>query len=177
MLMQQKDRDRPRVNGKSIVLILSLIGLLALLYVVADRLGLGRQVAEGRARIIDGDSFFLGAYEVRLVGIDAPEGLQMCQRNGMDWACGEEAKRVLRRLTAGHTVRCEGSKQDQHGRLLARCFVGETNINAAMVEAGFALAFGDYGAEESAARDAKRGMWVGTFERPQAWRERNRAPR
>ena len=32
----------------------------------------------GQPRLVDGDSFHLGSDEVRLVGIDAPEGRQAC---------------------------------------------------------------------------------------------------
>jgi len=54
---------------------------------------------DGRPRLVDGDSFFMGQTEVRMQGIDAPEGRQTCTREGRDWRCGEEAKRTLQRLT------------------------------------------------------------------------------
>lgn len=37
----------------------------------------------GLARPIDGDSLWVGVYEVRLKGIDAPEGSQTCLRKGV----------------------------------------------------------------------------------------------
>ncbi|MCB1484044.1 MAG: thermonuclease family protein, partial [Hyphomicrobiaceae bacterium] len=45
----------------------------------------------GAARVIDGDSLYVGQNEVRLKGIDAPEGRQTCLRDGRDWDCGNAA--------------------------------------------------------------------------------------
>ena len=50
---------------------------------------------EGQPRLVDGDSFFLNGTEVRMVGIDAPEGRQTCERQGRSWPCGEEARKHL----------------------------------------------------------------------------------
>ena len=43
-------------------------------------------------------------------------------------------------------------------------------LNAALVEAGWAVAYGGFDAQEAAARKAGRGAWAGTFERPDRWR-------
>ena len=70
----------------------------------------------GGVRLIDGDSFHLGEREVRLVGIDAPEGPQRCRRGGRDWDCGEEARRELQRLIGADEVTCRGRETDRFGR-------------------------------------------------------------
>ncbi len=49
----------------------------------------------GLARPIDGDSLWVGGNEVRLKGIDAPEGRQTCRRSGAIWGCGEAARSAL----------------------------------------------------------------------------------
>lgn len=116
----------------------------------------------GFVKLVDGDSFRLGGSEVRLVGIDAPEGRQTCQRAGRDWDCGEEARRQLQRLIGGQKVVCRSVERDKHGRYLGTCEAGGRVLNAAMVESGFAVSYGDYRAEERAARAARRGMWSGT---------------
>lgn len=126
----------------------------------------------GGARLIDGDSMYLGEWEVRLIGIDAPEGLQRCRRDGRDWACGEEARRELQRLIGGDEVTCRGRESDRFGRWLARCTAGGRDLNALMVERGFAVAYGDYEREERAAKAARRGLWGAEFEQPRAWRDR-----
>lgn len=129
---------------------------------------------EGVMRPIDGDSFRLGDDEVRMQGIDAPEGRQTCTRGGQEWRCGEDARKQLQQLTGGRRITCKVIKRDQHGRLLARCSSGMTDLNAGMVSSGMAVSFGgDYTREERAARDAKRGLWSGEFETPREWRAKN----
>jgi len=124
----------------------------------------------GFAKIIDGDSFRLGASEVRLVGIDAPEGRQTCERDGSAWECGEEARRQLQRLIGGQKVSCQSPERDKYGRYLATCEAGGRMLNAAMVEGGYAVSYGRYHREERAAKSARRGLWSGTFQMPRAWR-------
>jgi len=129
---------------------------------------------EGRARLVDGDSFHLSGHEVRLVGIDAPEGRQTCQRNGQLWRCGEAATQRLRDLIGGRQIGCDITRRDQHDRLLATCWRDRTNLNREMIRAGYAVAFGKrYRSDERAARQAQRGLWSSQFERPQAWRRKN----
>jgi endonuclease YncB( thermonuclease family) len=52
--------------------------------------------------------------------------------------------------------------------------VGEVDINKWLVAQGLALASRgyslDYVAAEDKAREARRGMWAGTFEPPWEWR-------
>jgi endonuclease YncB( thermonuclease family) len=168
-------RRRLKGNQQWVRNILLAIGLvLAALYGKSgDRSSLDRatgDAVEGRPRLVDGDSFFMGKTEVRMKGIDAPEGRQMCQRNGRDWPCGEDAKRELQKLVGGQPVTCRVAEKDQHGRLLGYCTSGGRDLNAGMVASGYAVAFGDYETEERAARSAKRGVWSGEFQRPRDWR-------
>ena len=125
----------------------------------------------GPGRPIDGDSLYVGSNEVRLKGIDAPEGRQNCTKAGAEWACGNAARDTLQRLIGGATVTCRVSERDKHGRLLAHCSAQNRDLNAGMVEAGMAVAYGGFAAEEASARSAKRGMWAGEFERPREWRD------
>ena len=131
--------------------------------------GQARDLA-GFVKVIDGDSFRLGGGEVRLVGIDAPEGRQTCEKDGRTWDCGEEARRTLQRLIGGQKVVCRSAELDKHGRYLGRCEAGGRVLNAAMVESGFAVSYGDYRGEERAAKAARRGLWAGDFTMPREWR-------
>lgn len=129
---------------------------------------------EGHPRLIDGDSLHLSGETVRMVGIDAPEGQQMCQRNGRAWPCGRDSTAELRKLISGNRVVCRFEGRDKHRRLLGTCRIGDRNLNQEMVERGYAVAFGKrYLREEHAAKSGKRGLWSGEFERPRAWRKRN----
>lgn len=123
---------------------------------------------------IDGDTLALGADRLRLAGFDAPEARQTCQdADGRDWRCGERSRAELERLTSAASVVCSGSSRDRYERLLVHCRDGGLDINAEMVRLGFAVASGDYAAEERHARDEGIGLWSGAFERPRDWRVRH----
>jgi endonuclease YncB( thermonuclease family) len=145
-----------------------LFGVLAFLAARLDRTQM--REATGAAIVADGDSLRLGAERIRLRGIDAPEYTQFCNRNGAAYACGREARNALVRLVAGNTVSCTGWRRDRYGRLLGDCRAGGRDINRSQVEDGWAVAYGDFEAEQAAARTARRGIWAGTFEEPQEYR-------
>ena len=134
----------------------------------------------GRAYVIDGDTIDISGIRIRLNGIDTPELGQTCRINGLIWYCGVESTEAMRHLTSGKTVTCIGNTKDQYGRLIANCFVGDTNLNATMVEVGLALAYRhyslDYIAEENSARKGKKGLWSGEFVAPWDWRKGKRLP-
>jgi endonuclease YncB( thermonuclease family) len=124
----------------------------------------------GTGRAMDGDSLMVGATEVRLYGIDAPELTQTCQRDGLPWECGSDAAYQLSKLVSGKQVTCTAMGGDTFGRTLARCRVGDTDLNRTMVATGYALAYRrysmDYVSAEESAKLARRGIWSGTFEQP-----------
>lgn len=121
--------------------------------------------------VIDGDTLAAGAERLRLIGIDAPEADQPCggPEKGI-WACGDDARKTLSTFAASLDAYCSGSSRDRYGRVLVRCSLAETNINAELVRRGMAVASGDYHAEETAARNDGRGIWSGSFDTPRAWR-------
>lgn len=125
----------------------------------------------GAGKPIDGDSLRVGQNEVRLKGIDAPEGRQTCQRDGRSWPCGEESRRELVRLIGSDIVECTVSERDRFNRYLSRCRAGGRDLNAGMVSSGFAFAYGGYVREEGDAKARKRGLWSGEFQRPREWRD------
>ncbi|MEZ5844158.1 MAG: thermonuclease family protein [Hyphomicrobiaceae bacterium] len=130
--------------------------------------GGGGEVA-GRPRVIDGDSLSIAGRQVRLVGIDAPEGRQTCERDGRAWRCGDAARDALAEMAGAHVV-CRGIEADQHGRLLGVCEAGGVDLNRRMVADGMAVAYGRYQREEAEARRARRGIWASRFEQPRDWR-------
>ena len=130
-------------------------------------------------KISDGDSLRSGDLRIRLFGIDAPELKQQCaDQNGVLWGCGVAAQRQLNGLIGTNKdLQCSLRDVDRYGRLIMQCFNGATDIGAAMVRSGHALAyrhFSDlYIAEEEQAKTALKGIWRGTFSLPWEWRRQN----
>lgn len=124
----------------------------------------------GPVRVIDGDSLAMGERRLRLKGIDAPELAQRCSRDSFEYACGEDARSRLRALIGGDTVSCAGEGIDRYGRNLVRCKAGGRDLNRMMVRSGHAVSFGDYGEEETVARQQGAGLWAGDFDLPKEWR-------
>ena len=62
------------------------------------------------------------------------------------------------------TVRFTGNQFDNYGWLIGTCESSGSNINRAMVSAGWALAYRkfstDYISDEEEAMAAKRGLWA-----------------
>lgn len=136
-------------------------------------------VAPGMVEVIDGDSMRRGEDEIRLNGIDAPEYQQSCRdKDGKDWACGKESAGALRKLTGNADITCDGIETDRYKRIVADCTSGAISLNAEMVRLGWAIAYKrhslKYMAQENEARRAKRGIWRGTFDDPETWREEHR---
>tara|TARA_R110000787_G_scaffold31143_13_gene82869 strand:- start:942 stop:1355 length:414 start_codon:yes stop_codon:yes gene_type:complete len=98
------------------------------------------QTITGEAgRVVDGDTFHLGAIRIRICGIDAPE------RGELGYS---EARMALAQIISGRRLRCipvgAGSVCDgrsgaiSHKRIVAQCFVGDADIAASMVRSGYA---------------------------------------
>lgn len=129
--------------------------------------------------MIDGDTLDVAGSRVRLYGIDASQAAQTCRRNGRSWACGTEPEKALVSAIGGREVRCEQQDRDRYGRVVGICWAGSENLNAWMVEKGWAVAYRRYGgtiyvAEELVARAATRGVWSSEFVMPWDWRRGER---
>lgn len=133
----------------------------------------------GQPQIVDGDSIKIAGERISLHGIDAPERRQACRRDGEAYSCGIEATAALSALISGQSVACRAIDRDRYGRTVAKCFVGDRDINEAMVRQGWAVAYRkysmDYVAAEDAPRAAKFGLWAGEFMLPWEWRRAKRA--
>lgn len=137
--------------------------------------------APARPGVVDGDTFTLGADRIRLWGVDAPEGRQVCRDGGgQAYRCGDRARDQLKALIGERPVDCRQRDRDQYGRSVAQCRAGGVDLGEAMVRAGWAVEYrtfshGAYAAVEAQAKAAKRGLWAGTFEPPSAYRADERA--
>lgn len=154
---------------------LAAFGFLALSLVVLGMIGrVPEEVINGNAHALDGDSLVVNKREMRLAGLDAPESRQICEADGKEYPCGRRATIALRRALERGAVTCLGSETDRYGRLLAVCRIQGRDIGAELVRAGMAVSYGAYANEEAEARREERGLWAGRFERPEAYRRRQR---
>jgi endonuclease YncB( thermonuclease family) len=132
----------------------------------------------GVPRIVDGDTLAIGATKVRLEGIDAPETDQVClNANGIRWTCGIDARDQLAAHIVGRDIDCSSHGVDAYRRTLAICYLAGEDLNAWMVQQGWALAYVQYSSAyrqvEEDARANQRGLWQGAFIAPWDWRHRN----
>lgn len=129
--------------------------------------------AEPAASVVDGDTIKLNGATYRLHGIDAPEKTQICQIDNIDWLCGQEAAAHLRGLVAGRPITCEARDRDRYGRIVAICRAGGVDLNRAMVRAGLAWAYTQYGRDyEDAELEAQilgNGVWAGNVQAQPPW--------
>lgn len=123
---------------------------------VAERVIVGKV-----SRVSDGDTIHVvdGAnakHKIRLLGIDAPESSQ---------AFGQQSTKRLASLVSGQIVKVTYSELDQYGRVLGTVWIGERNINLAMVEGGHAWAYHynrdpQYAAAQRRAKSRRIGLWA-----------------
>ncbi|MCC0033451.1 MAG: thermonuclease family protein [Brucellaceae bacterium] len=163
-------RKRPGIWRKWADRFLAVLFLAALAFVVARQDRTGTTSFSGTPVVIDGDTVRFGKERLRLRGIDAPELSQSCTRAGKAYACGREARAALARHAYSGKFSCEGWERDRYGRLLVACRDGNDDVNRTMVLSGWAVSYGDYRVEELSARDHRKGLWDGEFQRPREWR-------
>ncbi|ODS56444.1 MAG: hypothetical protein ABS36_08655 [Acidobacteria bacterium SCN 69-37] len=111
--------------------------------------------------ITDGDTLTLltaghDRIKLRLAEIDAPESGQ---------PFGTKAKQALSDLVFDKIVRAVLVDTDRYGRMVARVYANDLDVNAEMVRNGFAWAYREYLSDttlltlEEEARRGKRGLW------------------
>ena len=92
--------------------------------------------------------------KVRLFGIDAPELKQ---------PYGKKSKQFLVNLVAGQMVEVEESGEDRYKRTIGTIYLNGTDINAQMVENGYAWVYRKfskkYTPQESKAKKQGLGLW------------------
>ena len=127
------------------------------------------------ARVINGDTLKISGRYFRLFGIDAPESNQTCaDRNGRAYHCGRKAATWLRDWIQDYPLTCHIMQQDSRGNMVGTCKLGEYDLGAALVNAGWAVAYTKqspiYVPYEQQARQNARGLWEGQFYKPWDWR-------
>lgn len=151
-------------------LVVGLCMLFLGLLIIAKLQDMETTTLSGPFYAVDGDTLDAVGQRLRVAGIDAPERDQICRSGDGNWSCGEVARDRLDALVGERGVRCDGSGRDRYGRLLVACHGGQGDIGALLVREGLAVAYGDYRSEENEARAERRGLWAGTFTRPEDFR-------
>lgn len=124
-------------------------------------------------RVFDGETLGLGDRIIRLSGIAAPPRGEVCGSDNLRRDCGAAAAARLATLLHGQDVTCRIEGHDGFRRGLARCVAGGRDVNATMVESGFALAsVSVLRPLEVAARNGRQGLWADTSLMPADWRRR-----
>lgn len=131
--------------------------------------------------VTDGDTIWVTkgkgkqAIHIRLQGIDAPE---ICQ----DY--GKFAQAALAHHVLHQTVSVTSKARDKYGRMVAKVSVGNEDLGAWLVLSGHAWSnhyrqsLGTYGQQETAARQAGRGLWAsGTPVEPKIFRKKTKCHR
>ncbi|MGY8635813.1 thermonuclease family protein [Bradyrhizobium sp. 14AA] len=130
----------------------------------------------GRASILDGDTLEIHGTRIRLWGIDAPEGSQLCRgEDSLPYRCGAKAANELDAFIAHRPVSCEPVGRDVYGRIVATCSVGGVDLGDWLVRGGLAFDWPRYskGKYDSAQREADhagRGVWAGSYVVPWLYR-------
>jgi endonuclease YncB( thermonuclease family) len=113
--------------------------------------------------VVDGETLRLHDTVVRLQGVAAPARGASCRReDGAAYDCGAAATRALAGIVRDRPVACRLHGRDDGGVVQGACEASGTDVNAAIVEAGWARAepaAGRLGAAELSARAARRGAW------------------
>jgi len=127
-------------------------------------------------RVLSGDTFEIQGRYFRLFGIAAPEVNQTCSNaKGHPYNCGKEAALWLKDWIEGGELECHVIQQDTNGNMVGTCSYGPYDIGAALVNAGWAVAYTKYTETyipyEQQAQQNRSGLWQGRFYKPWDWRK------
>ncbi|MDH3701770.1 MAG: thermonuclease family protein [Alphaproteobacteria bacterium] len=146
----------------------------------------------GNAKITSGNELVIGKRKVWLYGIRAPALEKICKNNQAEFRCGIVAWAELIKLADGQFVSCDlepaASRKEAAAEktansdktatpdnpdpvielppntVFATCYLGETDLNEALVRSGWAKAVPGhtdrYVVDETDARESLRGLWA-----------------
>lgn len=124
--------------------------------------------------VVKADTFRAQGYIVKLYGVAAPDLNQTCaNRNGASYNCGQQAALWLQSWITKNPITCRVMSQNEDGNMVAACSLGQYDIGAALVNAGWAVAdtreADIYVPYEQNAQNQGNGLWQGKFYKPWDW--------
>jgi len=142
----------------------AILALLALPVQAADEI-------KGEANVVSGNEIVVGKKTVRLFGMSAPDLKETCEVHDAQIKCGIVAWAELIKLADGQLVSCDKEElpADAPGAAdksveFGTCYIGETDLNEAMVRSGWANAVPEqtdrYEVDEADAKESGRGLWA-----------------
>lgn len=127
------------------------------------------------AKVMNGDTLQIQGRYFKLYGIDAPEISQTCaDKSGRSYNCGRQAALWLKGWIGDNPIVCHIMQQDEKGNMVGTCSLGQYDLGAALVNAGWAVAYTKYTDiylpyQQQAQRNG-HGLWQGKFYMPEDWR-------
>lgn len=155
---------------KSGLVVCSIAGIVMLAAATA-----GAEEIVGTADVRSGNEIAVGGKIVRLYGVAAPMPDDRCDFGEGKFQCGIIAWAELVRLADGRPLSCDVERKPARGEVYATCYVGEHDINEALVRSGWAEISADaerYRVDQDDARRNRRGIWAGRVRPP----DRRQAP-
>lgn len=130
----------------------------------------------GTPKVFNANTLSIRGNIIKLYAIDAPDLGQTCANmRGEAYNCGKEAAQWLNDWLDTNYVECRIMQQTGNNNFLGVCTLGDYDIAAALVNAGLAFALRKasdvYVPYENQAKQAKRGLWRGSFYMPWDWRK------
>ena len=120
-----------------------------------------KNIAKGKASIIDGDTIKINGEKIRFAGIDTPEKNKIGH---------EFSKKKLKEKIGNNVVICiREPKLDPWGRTVAESLIGHESISSFMVKNGYACDYvkyskKKYAKEQEYAKSKKLGIWKMNFD-------------
>lgn len=131
---------------------------------------------QGISNVVKGDTVTLMGKVVKLFGVAAPDISQTCaDSQGRGYRCGQQAISWLSGWLADNMLKCHILGEDNRGVLTGVCMLGQYDIGAAIINAGWAVADTRqtqiYVAYQNQASQNRRGLWQGKFYMPWDWQK------
>ena len=136
------------------------------------------QRIKGKVTDVRSGYFFkIGTHYIKLYGIDTPDPAQTClDKHKREYGCGQKAKLMLEKLILNKQVFCQVAGGDFKGNYIATCKIGDFDVGASMLSAGWGVAdrraSAVYIPYEEKAHKKKLGLWAGKFIAPWDAREK-----